>query len=222
MVESGVKAAALHANGGNHAGSIVFAEADRVTGTIVSLTPRSRTGTIRTQNGSLFPFAFSGVLGDFDALAVGDRVSFDEEQARLHRSAERVFREPISRPAVTKKPDAPADLRYAGFDQAANVRSYGFDLVTPGHSARYFVTVDLSLLTKHRVGVQEAPALCMRKLAADLKDSPDSQKHQLCDADLLAFASLRAAALQRRKPKTPGPGRRGSPPPGPSNHSRFS
>jgi hypothetical protein len=69
----------------------------------------------------------------------------------------------------------------------------------------------LALMLKHRIGVQEAPALCLRKLAADLKAFPDSGRHELDDGDLLAYASARAAALERKRPRHSFTGRRGSP-----------
>lgn len=121
-----------------------------------------------------------------------------------------------------KKPAAAHDLRYAGFTQAENVRSYRFDSVTRGHpSQRFVVTVDLALMLKHRIGVQEAPVLCMHKLAADLLAIPVAGRHELADDDLRAYASSRAAAGVRRRPKHAFAGRRGTPPPGPANQMRV-
>jgi hypothetical protein len=190
-----------------------------VTGTIVGLAGNTRTGTIRSQDGSRPAFSAADVLGDFDTLAVGHLVSFDLDRARPHHTAVRVFREPFGASGPRNKPDASPDLRYAGFNQAENIRSYRFDAVACGHPVRQFVvTVDLALMLKHHIGVQEAPALCLRKLAADLKAFPDSGRHELDDGDLHAYASSRAAALERKKPRHSFAGRRGSPPPGPSNH----
>lgn len=189
-----------------------------MTGRISALAAASRTGVIRRQDGVLFSFAADAVLGDYNALAVGDQVSFDD--GRLHRAVERVFREPAQPEAAMRKADATPDLRYAGFEQTAGVRRYRFDLQVAGRWVQHAVTVDVALLLKHHVAVQEVPALCLHKLASELKDAPGFA-HQLGEEDLEAFLSARAAALPRKKPKVPFNGRRGSPPPAPSNHTRF-
>jgi hypothetical protein len=122
--------------------------------------------------------------------------------------------------APTKKPEPGPDLRYAGFTQTENVRSYRFDEVGGGRMVqRFVVTVDLALMLKHRIGVQEAPVLCMRKLAADLRTSPDVGRHELADGDLQSYASSRAAAAERRRPRHSFTNRRGAPPPRPSNYA---
>jgi len=194
-----------------------------VTGTIVGLAGSTRTGTIRSQDGSRPGFSAADVLGDFDTLAVGHLVSFDMDRARPHHVAVRVFREPFGESLPGKKSDTSPDLRFAGFSQAQNIRTFRFDAVACGHPIRRFVvTVDLALMLKHNVGVQEAPALCLRKLTADLKASPDSGQHELDNSDLLAYASSRAAAIERKRAKHSFTGRRGSPPPSPSNYMRVS
>jgi cold shock CspA family protein len=192
-----------------HAGKIV-------TGTIVHLVPGGRTGIIRTAEGGRVLFAAGAVLGDYETLAVGQRVSFDLDRGHGGNTAARVMREPVPA-APLRNPGSPADLRYRGFDQRQNVRAYRFDAVgRDGTLGEFVVTVDVDLLLKHHVSVQEIPALCLRKLASDLKDSPDPRPHQLASADLLAHTELRTAALQRKRAKAPfHPGRRGASPPPP-------
>jgi len=173
-----------------------------VTGTIVGLAAGSRTGTIRTEDGARFAFSSTAVLGDFDTLAVGHRVSFEVDRARPRDGPVTVFREPARASGPGKQAQALSDLRYAGFRQEANVRSYRFDAVGRGDPVRPFVvTVDMAFMMKHHISIQEAPALCLRKLAADLKDFPDSEEHHLGEGDLLAFATSRAAALEAKKAK---------------------
>jgi hypothetical protein len=134
----------------------------------------------RSRDGSRLAFSAVGVLGDFDTLAVGHLVSFDLDRAQPHHTAVRVFREPFGAHGPGKKLDASPDLRYAGFNQAEGIRSYCFEAVASGHPVQHFiVTVDLALLLKHHIGVQEAPALCLRKLATDLKALPDTGCHEL-------------------------------------------
>ena len=90
------------------------------------------------------------------------------------------------------------DLRYLGFDQSENARSYRFDLVVKGDKNRHFiVTVDLALFRAHRVAIQEGPSLCAQKLVADLEKCPDGA-HQLTEEDLRAYSAGRAAAEARK------------------------
>jgi hypothetical protein len=194
-----------------------------MTGTIVGLAASTRTGTIRSKDGSRLGFSAAGVLGDFDTLAVGHPVSFEVERALPHHTATRVFREPLGSGGPAKKPDGSMDLRYMGFQQAGNIRSYRFDALASGNAVQHFVVnVDLALMLKHRIGVQEAPSLCLRKLTADLRGVPGTGDHELDDGDLGSYASSRAAAVERKKPRHPFTGRRGPPPPGPTNRMRAS
>lgn len=189
-----------------------------MTGIIVELARNRRTGIIRAQDGLRVLFSASAVRGSFETLAIGHRVRFDLDRACSPHNAVRVLREPAG-PSIPTKARSGPDLRYRGFDQAQNVRSYKFDAVQSGHATQHFVvTVDLALLLKHHIGVQEAPVLCLHKLVADLEGSPDSQWHELGDGDLLAYALSRIAAVRRKRAKAAFRGRRGSPPPIPWKH----
>lgn len=193
-----------------------------MTGTIVSLSGSARTGTIRSQEGSRFVFWAAGVLGDFDTLAVGHLVSFDLDRVQSQQTAVRVFREPAHQREAGNKPGAPPDLRYAGFHQTGVVRSYCFDRAAPGGKGQGFVvTVNMTLLLRHRIGVQEVPSLCLLKLAADLRDLASSQGHEFGEADMIAYAQLRTSAAERKRARHPFVGRRGSPPPAPSDRIRV-
>jgi hypothetical protein len=195
-----------------------------VTGTIVGLAGVTRTGTIRSQDGSRLAFSAAAVLGDYDTLAIGHLVSFELDRIRPRQVAVRVFREPRCASDGARKVEGPPDLRYAGFNSPmANIRSYRFDSVSAGRPVeRFVVTVDLTLMMKHRVAIQEAPALCLHKLAADLKASAGSRSHKLEDADLLAYTLSRAATIEKRRLKHSLAGRRGSPPARPPDHTRVS
>lgn len=90
------------------------------------------------------------------------------------------------------------ELRYMGFDQTQNTRCYRFDRLVRGEpTTRFTITADLALFRKHGVQIQEGPALCAGKLAADLADSRVGQ-HQLTNDDLVAHfqARTRAEALK--------------------------
>ncbi len=193
-----------------------------MTGTILALASSTRSGAIKAQDGSRLLFSAASVLGDFDALAVGQRVSFDVQRERSYTMAVRVFREPIRAPKPARTADSEPALRFQGFQQADNVRTYRFDDIRGGTagSTPHAITVDLTLLLKHRIGVQDVPALCLHKLETELRQTPGATRHQLLDGDLTAFAASRAEALQRRRPKHPFVARRGAPPPSPSHVGR--
>ena len=86
------------------------------------------------------------------------------------------------------------ELRYLGFDQKLNTRTYRFKGVTGSDPAAYFlVNADLRLFLLHRIAIQEGPTLSASKLASDLQN-PASESHELTDQDLCAFATARALA----------------------------
>lgn len=89
------------------------------------------------------------------------------------------------------------ELRYMGFDQTQNTRTYKFDRLIKGEPmARFLVTADMALFLRHHVGIQEGPALCAQKLTSDLECSAVS--HELTNDDLRAYASARADAEARK------------------------
>lgn len=116
------------------------------------------------------------------------------------------------------------ELRYVGFDQLENARSYRFDLMAKGDKTKHFVvTVDLALFRANRVGIQEGPTLCAQKLAADLEKCAEGA-HELTMSDLKAYADARAAAEVRRAESRKGgnrrPGATAARPPSPWSASR--
>ncbi len=185
----------------------------RLTGTILLLPPRTGNGVIRSEEGFRFAFSSTDVVGDFDTLAVGHRVSFEIGHMGGVRIAVQVMKEP----AVARHPkpvSGTPDLRYLGFDQAQEVREYKFDAVSTGCAPEHFlVRVELPLVRKHNISVQELPSLCMRKLAADLAARPQAPDHELAECDLTEFAAARAAKLERKRPKAPSGGHRNGTPP---------
>jgi hypothetical protein len=89
-------------------------------------------------------------------------------------------------------------LRYVGFNQAKNIRTYKFDGVTEGETTTHFVvSADLALFVRYHVGLQEGPALCLKKLSADL-EVLQQLPHELTGGDLAAYASAQAAAAERK------------------------
>ena len=102
------------------------------------------------------------------------------------------------------------ELRYMGFDQQLNARSYRFEVVEKGQPSRSFVvTADVSLF--HRLGVvmQEGPSLSASKLVADLeRDLVGAGAHELTADDFRAYVSARSAAEAKRAEMRKPPRRR--------------
>ncbi len=155
-----------------------------MTGRISRLDTGNRTGIIKMPDGSRRLFAAAQVLGDFDTLAVGHTVTFEVEQDGEQCLVASVRRQPARAPAV--ETNVAPDLRYVGFEQSANRRVYCFDAVSLERSVQHWIAVEMELLRMHHVGIQEVPALCRNKLAADLRIVPDSVFHHLANADLSA------------------------------------
>ena len=85
-----------------------------------------------------------------------------------------------------------------GFNQENGTRVYRFDCVMTGQPVLHReVTVEMRLFLEHRVGIQDGPSLCARKLAAGL-ETEQQEGFELTEADMLAFAGERAAAEARR------------------------
>jgi len=86
------------------------------------------------------------------------------------------------------------ELRYLGFDQKLNTRTYRFKGLAGADPALYFlVNADLRLFLLHRIGIQEGPTLCAKKLASDL-ENPVARDHELTNEDLRAYVDARALA----------------------------
>lgn len=103
------------------------------------------------------------------------------------------------------------EIRYLGFDQQQNARSYRFDVVETGEpSKRFIVTADLSLFHTHGVVIQEGPSLCAGKLVADLEKN-FAGAHELTADDLRSYVNARSLAEAKRAEMRKTPRRRPSP-----------
>jgi len=90
------------------------------------------------------------------------------------------------------------EVRYLGFDQQQNARTYRFDVLEKGQPARNcIVTADLLLFHTHGVRIQEGPALCAGKLMEDLARQFNGA-HELTTEDLLSFVDACSLAEAKR------------------------
>lgn len=175
-----------------------------MTGRIEALSRKDAEGAIRAEGGATVHFRLSEVaLRDAADLAVGQLVTFDVERGDPP-NAFNIFakRQQNSSKEMERRQEA---LRYLGFEQTGNVRSYKFERLSPsGETDRAVVSADLSLFHRHEVGIQEGPTLCLRLVTAELDgfnttnatgDSPFQRS--LTDHDMLNH--LAACAVRRRK-----------------------
>ena len=168
-----------------------------MTGTIKRLDVASASGVITAEDGLIVGFPLSAVLAyDLPILAIGQVVSFDLEPGRCPKALNvYVERAPHGAKAQEKRLEI-TRLRYVGFEHSGNIRAYLFERLSPGLEKRTFtVTTDLTLFTKHHVGIQEGPALCLHLLAAEL-DVADaavltSFRCSLTDREMLAHLASR-------------------------------
>jgi hypothetical protein len=95
----------------------------------------------------------------------------------------------------------------AGVEQIENIRRYRFDAVNDDQSKQQFVVgVDLILIRKHRIPIQELPLLCQGVLEHGTKVT----SMMFTEGDMVKYVDARAAAdaaaeslkkrLPRRKP----------------------
>ena len=102
--------------------------------------------------------------------------------------------DPLPQPNA-QKPGPGAVLRYAGFDQSGNVRSYLFQRVVVGEKNRLIiVAAEIPLLVKHGVRIQDGPALCLQVLLLEMQSIELSQpvsRRALTDTDITTYLATR-------------------------------
>ena len=98
-------------------------------------------------------------------------------------------------------------LRYDGFEQTSgNVRRFSFHWAREDRSA-ISVDADLSHFAKYHVGVQDGPALCVRKVLAETATGATGVHHdahvhlELLEADIRDFSEACLQEIARRKSK---------------------
>jgi cold shock CspA family protein len=175
-----------------------------MTGRIEIFRNGGTSGVIKAENGLTVPFEASAVMAyDVASLAEGQLVTFELESGRA-RKAINVCVEKVA-PRADHKSHESLRLRYTGFEQKGSIRAFRFERVAPGERTKTCtVDADMALFTKHRVGIQDGPALCLRLLeelnaarAADLPLSGCS----LTDRDMLAHVASRPVPRPRPRPR---------------------
>ena len=173
-----------------------------MTGRIEVLAAVNRPGRITSNSGiSRFHYTYRSPLGRIDGLTKGRLVSFELEKGSPEMAVNVCPKEACesSRPQIVP----PREIRYWGFEQTDNIRTYKFQAWQTGEeNQEAIVTVDLSLFHKHGITLQEGPALCLRLVQAELQQpSPGESvwKRALTDKELLAYLLLRAARSNKSR-----------------------
>jgi len=92
----------------------------------------------------------------------------------------------------------------AGFDQASSIRRYAFQRIAADRTRTEFtVGVDLDLVRKYQISLQELPLLCRHFLEGQPPAEEAEEVHTLTfpEEDMLECATRRAAAQSEAKKK---------------------
>jgi hypothetical protein len=133
-----------------------------MTGRIENLTTASQPGRIQAENGASLSFSTLAVWEyDLPSLGVGRAVNFEVKEGEPG-VATNVRIAPENHPTLnTQERRGALQLRYAGFDQAKDVRCYLFQILPPTEDQKLVVVnAQMSLFVKHGVRIQDGPALC--------------------------------------------------------------
>jgi hypothetical protein len=181
-------------------------------GRIKSLITSNRSGSIQADDGQTVYFNWSSVWEhDLSFLAVGHPVSFELQSGHWPKATNVHLFKGWHAPSVPEKHQGPVRLRYVGFDQANNIRTFHFRTVIAGEETRdYAVTADVEIFGKYRVGIQEGPTLCLRVVLAELAaPHANHAPFELTEKDILAHVASRT--VPPRKPFRRRPSRGVSP-----------
>jgi hypothetical protein len=90
-----------------------------------------------------------------------------------------------------------------GFEHQAGTRLYAFQSTTNGVRADFTVGVELALIPRYGIRIQELPLLCRELLERQGEGEP-KRRFTFAETEMSAYADVcaaaRAAAAQRRKP----------------------
>jgi hypothetical protein len=160
-------------------------------------------GFIQLENGSDAAFEFSDVLTyDRANLAVDQFVSFDIRRGTHAKAVNIVVEKQMLASRSGQKRRLPRSFRYLGFEQIGTSRAYRFEEVIPGEQKKVFiVTIDTGLFKKHRVGIQEGPALCLR-LLMEVPDFSVVEPCSISDQDMLLHVARRPVVKNGSRTRT--------------------
>ncbi len=177
-----------------------------MTGRIEKLATTKELGHITTNSGpAQFHFTYRQTLDAPDRLTVGQLVSFEVEKGAVAFAVG--VRPKESDEPLPESRSAAREIRYQGFEQTRNIRSYKFQAWRSGEeNEEAIVTADLALFRRHGIGIQEGPGICLRLVEAEFRESSaiDSTvwRRQLSDKELEAYISARAIPKNSRRKRS--------------------
>ena len=177
-----------------------------MTGRIHNLDHANTAGSIKGESGQIIPFEFSVVLAyDVACLGVRQIVTFElRSEGCIHAVDVRVLKLNM-RSDIKEKLQKQLPPRYLGFDQQGGVRSYRFEqILRDEENMTFTVTSELALFTKHHVGMQEGPAICLQLLMIQLASGETGQRRLNCslaDQDMLAHLARQPAPAAKHQAK---------------------
>jgi hypothetical protein len=173
-----------------------------MTGRIEVLATLDKPGRITTNSGaSRFHYAYRLPLGKMDGLTTGRLVTFELEKGSPEMAVGVCPKElSESSPGVQ---NGRREVRYEGFEQTKNIRTYKFQAWRTGEENQgAVVTVDIALFRRHGIGIQEGPGLCLRFLESELQEPSRGEtsawKWTLGDREMLAYLACRPASNKKR------------------------
>jgi cold shock CspA family protein len=145
-----------------------------VNGKITEFSRKGSSGAIQSDDGEHLHFDVTAVLAyDVAALAPGQIVSFEPDGGSPPKAINVSVLPPASIHYSDDRYREMRRIRYVGFDQQKNIRTYRFERFSPGELTEHFlVDTDMVLFGQNKVKLQEGPALCLHLLAHALGPEP--------------------------------------------------
>jgi len=174
---------------------------DAVTGKIEILATLNKPGWITSNSGaSKFHYRYRLPLGQMDGLHKGCLVSFELEKGSPVMAVSVCVKDSTEFPLGAQ--NLRREIRYSGFEQSHNIRTYKFQAWQAGEeNQEAVVTVDLALFRKYGITIQEGPSLCLRLLQEELSQSSPSKspvwERALTDKEMLAHRARRPTSSKR-------------------------
>jgi hypothetical protein len=177
-----------------------------MTGKFSLLNRIDSSGFIEASDGVRVPFKSSELFAyDVGRIAVGQSVTFDIKPGRLPEAINicplRLHADTDSKGHMRR---VETETRYVGFKHQGSVRSYQFELSSPGQDVQTIAfRIDLGLLQKHHIVIQDGPALCRHMLLAQHLELDAAglrlREFVLGDQDVSAYqASLPLTRAERK------------------------
>lgn len=175
-------------------------------GKITVFSRKGSSGAIQSDDGGRFHFDVAAVLAyDVAGLSAGQVVNFEPDGGSPPRAINVSVLPPASIHYSDDRYREMRRLRYIGFDQQKNIRTYRFERFAPGELTEHFlVDTDMVLFGRHKVKLQEGPALCLHLLAHALGPEPvgPQSPYSVTEQHMLAFLASAGEPAGKQRSRT--------------------